>query len=523
MTLLYCCFFKDHDGPTNEGTLFAVAFLNNAPSPDATPVAILYVLNNNPGMTAVVEVSLPHNPSFPGYPKTASIEPNSKREFSFSIGLAGSADIRVVNEQLLSLNKGIRVRSTNNVPVTVIGSNSESKSTDAFLALPCQTVDINKYKYFLFAAEGVSSETSQFVVVACEDGTEISTTVAGDSISASLSSFQSFGVSHGTDITGTIIESDKPVAVFSGHQCGRIPTDKSACDHLVEQIPMHAVWGTTFFTSPFGYRGSGEFYRVGSILDSNNINVTCNRRTAAGTSTQIRRTETIDAGEYYQFQTLTSPVGTSLINYRRDFCCIETSKPAIVMQYMPGHSEDEVTISGIGSGIGDPAISIVPPVEQYRSDFLSTTLNAPETFTNLVSLTVPAAFFTPSTDATDIYLDGKSLTLASLQGGSGQYVPIQCSNGEICGYGAFTPLSGISDTFQLQFNSSKDPYAGFNLNVYGYVTEMSFAYPAGFEMEPIGRKFVHEFNSTLCCKNSLTNCFAKSLISIIKELKYKCK
>ena len=451
-------------------------------------------------MAATVEVSLPHNPTFPDYPQTISIGPNSKHVFKFST--TGSADVRVVNEQLLSLNKGIRVRSTNNVPVTVIGSNSESKSTDAFLALPCQTVDINKYKYFLFAAEGVSSETSQFVVVACEDGTDISssTTISGTSISASLSAFQSYGVSASSDITGTIIESNKPVAVFSGHQCGRIPTDKSACDHLVEQIPMHAVWGTTFFTTPFGYRGSGEFYRVGSILDGNKIDITCNRRTAAGTSTQIRITETVNAGNYYQLETHRVQVGSPLVNYRRDFCCIETSKPAIVMQYMPGHSLDETNVNGIGSGVGDPSISLIPPVEQYRSDFTATTFDITpivETFTNMISWTIPSRFFNPSTNANEVFFDNAVLNPGSMspsQGGSGEYVPIECSNGEICGYGAFAPSplgATTNQQFSLQFNSSKNAYAGINFQLYGYVPEMSYAYPAGFEMEPIGSKSLH--------------------------------
>ncbi len=493
-----------------------MAFLNNAQNAAPLSNAVLYVLNGN-SAAAEVEVSLPHNPTFPGYPQTATIGPNSKHVFKFSTDT--TSDIRVVNDNVRSLTKGIRIRSTNNVPVTVIGSNSEDKSTDAFLALPCQRATINTYKYFVFTSEREGTARSQFVMVACENSTSVSYTFNGEMTETTLNAFQSYGVSNNGDITGTVISSNNPIAVFSGHQCGRIPKSKSACDHLVEQIPMHAVWGNTFFTTPYGYRGSGEIYRIGSIRDNNSITVTCTRRSGTAPTSQVVRTRTIKSGEYYQFQTIASPIGTALENYRRDFCCIETSQPAIVMQYMPGHNLDETSVTSIGSGLGDPSIAIVPPVEQYKSHLYATTLDlSPNTemFFNMLSWVIPSRFFDPATNTNEVLFDNAALnpgTLMPFQGGSGEYVPIQCSNGEVCGYGAFSP-SPLGRTpnklFQLQFNSSKDPYAGINFNLYGYVSEMSYAYPAGFEMEPIGRKYLwintmilsHTFLFILSCSSS---------------------
>jgi len=468
----------DPNGLTNEGTLFAVAFLANVPPPlDSRSSAVVYVLNKNQ-QTAIVEVSLPNNPTFPDYPQTVSIEPNSKHVFKFATGRNGAADIRVM-DPLFSQNRGIRVNSTNNVPVTVIGSNSEEKSTDAFLALPCQRVAINRYKYFVFASSSANTLSSQFIALACEDDTTITYNVDSRAGSENLNAFEAFSLADRADYTGGIIESNKPLAVFSGHACGNIPEDVSACDILVEQIPMHTVWGTTFFTSPFGYRGSGESYRVGSILDDNIINVTCTRRNGTDTSTQVRLASSISAGEYYEFETVSSPVGASRTNYRRDFCCIETSKPAIVMQYMPSHSLDETNLGSIGLGIGDPSMTTIPPVEQYRSDFIATTLDITpitEDFTNMISWTIPSVFFEPSTNTNEVFFDNSVLAPGNFlpsQGGSGEYIPIQCSNGEICGYGAY---------------STKDAYPGINFQLYGYVPEMSYMYAAGFEMEPIGSK-----------------------------------
>lgn len=48
----------------------------------------------------------------------------------------------------------------------------------------------------------------------------------------------------GEDLSGTVIESDRPVAVFAGHACAQVPFDRYACDHVEEQLPPVAAWGT---------------------------------------------------------------------------------------------------------------------------------------------------------------------------------------------------------------------------------------------------------------------------------------
>lgn len=48
------------------------------------------------------------------------------------------------------------------------------------------------------------------------------------------------------DLTGTYIQSTKPVAVFSGNIRASIPPSSRTRDHLVEQmIPVH-TWGYEF-------------------------------------------------------------------------------------------------------------------------------------------------------------------------------------------------------------------------------------------------------------------------------------
>ena len=55
---------------------------------------------------------------------------------------------------------------------------------------------------------------------------------------------------HGPDLTGSIITSTKPVAVFGGNRATFIPNQFFAADHLVEQLPPTNTWGREFVTMP---------------------------------------------------------------------------------------------------------------------------------------------------------------------------------------------------------------------------------------------------------------------------------
>ena len=284
-------------------------------------------------------------------------------------------------------------------------------------------------------------------------------------------------------MTGTIIESEKPISVFVGHECGQIPADRTACDHLVEQVPPEAVWGTRFFTVPLDVRESGERYRVGTVTDDNEVTVTC---TTEGQMARQVKKETIQAGrggplnQYVEFDTVMDDEDGANPDYRRDFCCIETTKPATVMMYSNGHSVDEITIPEATGAQGDPFMLLVPPVAQYLNDYTVTTANSLRKgrFIGYISYALPVQFFdNSSSDQSALMINGTTFTPDS------GYQPIFCSSGEVCGYGAY---SGIPKGDHLvQYDKSE---AAVNVYTYGIIRELSFAYPAGFEMEAIGGK-----------------------------------
>ena len=96
------------------------------------------------------------------------------------------------------------------------------------------------------------------------------------------------------DLTGTLIESDKPIAVFSGVDCANIPWYRMACDHLEDQLlPLH-TWGRSAFgvsTEP-QIADEPNLWRVVSGGDNNAITFT---------PADVHAPTTLSSGEYVEF------------------------------------------------------------------------------------------------------------------------------------------------------------------------------------------------------------------------------
>ena len=433
------------------------------------------------------------------------VDPGTMSVVRFPVGRDGDPDIRVTSSD--QRVNGIHVFSTNGAELTVAGVNDESVSTDAFLALPCKDFksgdgryNTNQYKYFVFSTAAIGTTlvfNSRFLIVPCTDRPTISYRLPGATsntpITDPLNRYDTFIVQRSGDLTGTVITSNAPLAVFVGHECGQVPSDITACDHLVEQVPPHAAFGTTFFALPFALRESGDIFKVGSVVDDNDVVITCSRRSSTGVATvNTLPTVTINEGGFHEFRTFakSDQNGLSSDDYRREFCCIETSKPAIVMQYSLGHSADLVNLAGASGQQGDPAMSLVPPVTQYRNNFLLTTADQVRAdFRGYMSWAISSEFFNPETSDPNNFLinDTAFLPPPRHELGSQEYVSIYCQNGEVCGYGAFSPLA--SGTATVQYDSAREPNAAVYTSVYGFLREISFAYPAGYECEPIGCEY----------------------------------
>ena len=242
--------------------------------------------------------------------------------------------------------KGIRI--TANKPISVYGYGwillGSRHVGEGFLGLP---VDVLGKEYIVPTYSPVGSSIVQ--VVAQEDNTQVSFMLrlprggrvhygdryfsSGELINTTLNDLEVFQVQGDSDLSGTVVTSSKPVAVFSGDDCTLVPADKHPCNHLVEQIPPVSVWGKEFITNPTPNNFGGDEFHIIASKDNTDVNVDWQKK------------KTLNKTDKYE---ITVPWNkTSLIT---------TSNPSLVVQYT----------SGAGSS---PSMSIVPPTQCSWNDY----------------------------------------------------------------------------------------------------------------------------------------------------------
>ena len=142
--------------------------------------------------------------------------------------------------------------------------------------------------------------------------------------------------------------SDKPVSVFSGHECGHMPANISFCDHMVEQIPPISTWGTEFYTVPFLTRPR-DIFKVISAQNDNRIMWMCNDGNGALIASAER--VLLTAGTVIEIPTL-----------ENHFCRFTSQFPVLLVQFSIGGEADNTVLA-------DPLMTVIPPVGQYRSSY----------------------------------------------------------------------------------------------------------------------------------------------------------
>ncbi len=316
--------------------------------------------------------------------------------------------------------------------VAVYAMSMNYLSTDGYLVLPKQTLGteymISSLRNALWYYSGVLSPwyannnvpRSEFGVAAIEDGTDVTIELAADSWSGKYKkgNLYSFTLNRGEviqfmardtgkkalvdywdnisktfvpklswvgkdsgvdcDLTGSIVASTKPVAVFAGHERASAPDSLEFAwfnhppvsrDHLIEQMPPVAVWGKEFIalggkqddrnSRPTG----GDLVRViarydGTIVTRNGV-----------------RIDSIGKNGFTQF-------------YSGEYSHITTSEPALVVKYLlTGDPFDKDSLY-----LGDPDMTVVPPVENMSTFYAVPTIAQGISFTHhFVNIIVDSA------------------------------------------------------------------------------------------------------------------------------------
>lgn len=236
--------------------------------------------------------------------------------------------------------------------------------------------------------------------------------------------------SYSYDLTGTVIQATKPIAVFGGQECAVIAQPGKSCcccDHIEEQlVPLYA-WGKDYHAIKFNPRGGTsdeDWWLIMAGEDNVEIHTTPPIPGIDGLK--------LNKGEFKRFFTSQSFE-------------VHGSGPIAVAQYM---LSQECTTKGNG----DPALLIVPAVNQYRKDYAI--LVPDKYFEDWVTLIRPAGL--------EITLDGSPVQALFMPFGSGKYE-----------YAYVEMQDGVH-----HFSAAE----GFAVLAYGFDSAVSYAFAGGMNL-----------------------------------------
>ena len=201
-------------------------------------------------------------------------------------------------------------------------------------------------------------------------GGPVPATEPGEVVELSLNAFDVLNLetnTFGGDFTGSVIEADQPVVVFSGGEASDAPffdtlaSRRCCADHLEEQLDPLRTAGRQFVAArtssrsravaaagaKIGVLDEPEFYRVVAVSEG---------------TTEVTTTL---SGDDQRF-TLTGRGDFVDIRTTRDFM-VETSEPVVF-----GHVTASQAAAGVPRGLpgGDPSFLVVPPLEQFRRQYV---------------------------------------------------------------------------------------------------------------------------------------------------------
>jgi len=201
-------------------------------------------------------------------------------------------------------------------------------------------------------------------------GGPVEDTDAGGTIEAELEPFDVLNLEtddFNADFTGSLIEADGPVVVFSGSEASDAPwfntlSRRRCCaDHLEEQLDPIRTAGTRFVATVSANRSEALIAagaKIGPAVQEEYF------RVLAVTDAGARVTTSLD-GEFSRF-TLARK-GTYLDLSSTQHFALWSDQPVMLAAISP--SQAAANVPNVLPG-GDPSLLIVPPVEQFRSSYV---------------------------------------------------------------------------------------------------------------------------------------------------------
>ena len=236
---------------------------------------------------------------------------------------------------------GMGIQVVTDDPVDVGALHLRLYFTEASLALPTEELGL-RYRAITYPDVSGSSP-SQFLVVATEDGTEVTITPsattyglhgAGVAYTTTMDQGQVYQVQSGEDLSGSLIEADHRIAVFAGNRDGRVEGCGATSHSWDVNLPL-GRWGTDHVAVPFERQGA-SVVKVVAGEDDTHVWVDCAEEVVLQAGEAAARTITVPT----RF-TADHPIGVAML--------------------MVGGG-----CHGGPEGVGDPNMVVVPPVALTR-------------------------------------------------------------------------------------------------------------------------------------------------------------
>ena len=470
--------FHTYVDQTNEGVEFYVGFFHNrfGKANQAEKYPPLLWITTKEDTRVEFNVSTINGTIFKG-----SVEPHSVTYVTMPLGIIVSDSTQ---SNTLERFKGIHIKTKGGKKIVVFGQHEEVASNDAYLALPVVALSAGRSNEYIVASVHGDSGTAQqakdsvALIVGTENDTEIiikpSVVIPNDFASAAtgynfipgvpdslntitIQRFQTFYLQvRGGDISGTRIIANKPISVFSGHECANVPRTSQPCDMLIEQIPPIDTWGFEVVTIPLKTKES-DIIKIIASQDGTRVNVT-HTNIDDGRVT-VDPSFILNAGQFKEIAF-------------KDFSFIQSDHPIGVFQLATSYSADNVLIS-------DPLMLLVPPYNQYRNSYavatapfepsIAGTVNGRVAYVNYTNIAVPAEYFNASL-----------LTINNKTVNASDFKPIRRADNSIWGYGAQLVLDEGA-----QIIKHEDANAVLSVTLYGFSNQQSWGCTGGMSLTPI--------------------------------------
>jgi hypothetical protein len=346
--------------------------------------------------------------------------------------------------------------------------------TSATLLLPTSAWDTNyvAVNAYASAAPDYPGGDPSLNILAHEDGTtvtvvprkdiagssDVAPAAAGAAVTYKLDRGQYLQITQPEELTGSPIQSNKPVAVFGGSACMAVPVGKTDCDSAQQQIPPVRAMGSSYVAVRYKDRVAGRPesppYRLVGLVEG----TTLDWKPAAPPGAP----KTLNLGDVVEL----TPEGNFTVASQ------DASHPFYLGGYMTGGADY--------NDVGDPEwVNIIPPAQYLDHYVLFTDPTYPET--SLVVIRSPSR-------VDGSFADVELACVGKLGGwqkiGDHEFTRVDLMTGDFKGVG--------SCANGRQEMSSALP---FGVTVWGWGTTqqtklVSYAYPAGAGFQPINEVVV---------------------------------